>query len=859
MHLKNRIGRWELFLAFILPVAIALAVFMILGAYPFGDSTLLTLDMDSEYIDYYAQIHRFFRGEGSLLRSWNMGMGLDMLGLVAFYTASPFLLLVVLFPLEKITEAVLLMTLLKLGLAGLLFSSYTRYTFELKGHMNVAFSVAYSLLSYNLAYTSNLMWLDVVAFLPLVAMGAEKLLRENKCRLFFLSLIYIFITTYYISFMAGVFIFLYFTAVYFADSRYSHSFREYLAKLGRFVGSAFLAACCCAALLLPAFMNLRDGQEGMWELTITHKLTYTFTELMAKMTVGAYDSLTNSGSPNIFCTTLALLLVIVFFLSKAISGREKVIFGLFTLFMLVSFSYSALDLAWHAFEYPTWYPARYSFVFGFLLLHMGLRCVSHIEQISAKVLGVACGILLLILGLVALEQFEEVTWQQLVVTGLFALIYTILLFMAGRSGYNARVLAVFMLTVICCETYLNSFTIIDGISKQFGYTEYQSYTEYRQQYEPVVKKLQQQDQGLYRMELTKLRSANGGMGLGYRGISHYSTTTDQRLNRLLHLLGYDIGTINEVRFNTATPVTNSLLGIKYILSETPLENHYTLLDYDGQTYVYENPAVFPMAFFANEDVVGISLEGYDAFVAQNYLLSSLLGEEYDDIFTPLEVSDIKAANLQKIEAEDFTQMEKLSLLDGAKLRFIVENPQRKPAYGLIKVYKNKYFKAADTFINNREAGPYFSYRHDGVLTLGSEENINLTFNVNSDRLRYQSADFYCMDTELLAQAAKQANESAMELSYFDDRTLRGTLSAPDDGIITTTIPFDNGWRVKVDGKEIPTEAVAEVFLGVPVTQGEHTVEMVYTPAGWNTGLFLSFLGISTAVCIWVFSRRQKQK
>ncbi|MBQ8412438.1 MAG: YfhO family protein, partial [Lachnospiraceae bacterium] len=62
---------------------------------------------------------------------------------------------------------------------------------------------------------------------------------------------------------------------------------------------------------------------------------------------------------------------------------------------------------------------------------------------------------------------------------------------------------------------------------------------------------------------------------------------------------------------------------------------------------------------------------------------------------------------------------------------------------------------------------------------------------------------------------------------------------PSGKTMFTSIPYDEGWTIKVDGKEVDYYAIGEAFIGVDMAPGEHTVEMLYVPKGLQGGILIS--------------------
>lgn len=65
------------------------AVLALFGFYPFGEKSILITDMSSQYVEYFAAFTRMVREGDSLLFTWDTGMGMNFLGIWAYYLAVP--------------------------------------------------------------------------------------------------------------------------------------------------------------------------------------------------------------------------------------------------------------------------------------------------------------------------------------------------------------------------------------------------------------------------------------------------------------------------------------------------------------------------------------------------------------------------------------------------------------------------------------------------------------------------------------------------------------------------------------------------------------------------------------------------
>lgn len=219
-------------LAFSLPVLILALAYFCCGFYPLGERTPLTIDLYHQYAPFMSELQDKLRSGGSLFYSWNMGLGQNFYALYAYYLASPFNWLLPLFPASGITDAVLIFTLAKVGLMGLGFFHFLLHSFasqprsavnalglpqlrpryrsqQVGDYLALTLSLAYALSSYALAYSWNLMWLDVLVCLPLMLRGLHRVFEGRSSLLFSLSLALALLSNYYCAFFACLFCFCY--------------------------------------------------------------------------------------------------------------------------------------------------------------------------------------------------------------------------------------------------------------------------------------------------------------------------------------------------------------------------------------------------------------------------------------------------------------------------------------------------------------------------------------------------------------------------------------------------------------------------------------------------------------------------
>ena len=375
--------------AFFVPFMILLGIYACLEAHPFGNNSVLTLDLQAQYVYYYEEIRSLLVNGGSWLYSWKRTLGGEFMGIVAYYMGSPFNILLVLFPKANIPDAVMFIQMCKIGSMGLTFGYYI--------HKTRRPGVMYALCAYAVVQTINPMWLDGVVFLPLLILGLERLVKHKRCLLYIISLTIIFVSNYYIGYMCGIFTFLYFLYYYFivrpeikdkyVTGEASGPVRRFFSCCGfrtflRFAVATLIALALSAFMLYPAWYSLNFGKVGFTSANFALSLRFDFYDLFVKMLAGSYDSVNVHGTPMVYCGVLTLVLLPLFYISKSIPKRQKLAATGMLLVLLASFFVNTLDLVWHGFNAPNWLNYRYSFVFSFFVLTLACDALKSVTKIK---------------------------------------------------------------------------------------------------------------------------------------------------------------------------------------------------------------------------------------------------------------------------------------------------------------------------------------------------------------------------------------------------------------------------------------------------------------------------------------------
>ena len=808
--------------AFLIPVIVMLLILKSGGFYPFGEKTLFIMDMKGQYLEFFASLRNIIHGDDSLFFSWSRSMGGNYLGLFAYYVASPLSFITIFFPLKKLTSAIVLLTVLKIGLAGLSFSAYGAYLWkrENKSEQRIGivlpFAVSYALISYSMVYSMCLMWLDGVILLPAILLGAEKLLDGKKGLHYMLTLAALFICNYYTGYMVGIFTAIY--MIYRVLCRVTKdNVREYLIKTLRFAGTTLLAVGLSAPLMLPVVKDLMQGKLASENYMPDTKTNFVFADLLKKLTNGVYDSITNSGLPSIYCGYVVLLFAVLFFFLRKISVREKIGSVLVLALMACSFYYTKWDIAWHGFQYPTWFPYRYAFVCSFFLIYMAMRSIcamgalelfSEKETVKKNVSGET--------GIEKKtarkkEDEERVVEKDIIKT--------------DRIGIAV---AVVMTLIVAADMGTNGKAMFDGLEKEFGYCPVADYEGFLDKTQPLVAQIQEEDNGFYRINQGYEFSKNDAMLLGYNGMTHYSSTFNAAVNSLTPKLGIAQTHIWNSGYGT-NPLLDSLFSVKYILDDGMVPADYVNIGgSQGGASVYRNEMSLPIAYSATSSNLSPDLNSADVFVNQNNLLNAIAGTE-QSYFTEF--------------AYTYAQYE-----DSWTYSFMADSTN--PVYLYMKSDRHGW---ADVYVNDNWVGNYFSSETSCNLYLGNfQPGQHIVVKVvPSGEIAVNYAMIGQLHMDLLKDTMDTLSENGMEISLHKDGKLSGEIMVEKGQKIITSIPYDSGWTVKIDGEKVEPIRFADTFLAIEAEEGEHEITFSYVSPGFGMGMFLFVIAVILSVLYYV--------
>ena len=143
-----------------------------------GDYSAQYIPMGYHIWDYY---HEWFETGHFTLFDSTLYLGANSFGSNAYYGLfSPFNIIIVLFPRTAVPQAVAISSIIKLAVAGIFFSMYMQKAFKVKESVAYICGIAYAFSGWGAFYLWYNNYQDIIVFLPLVLLGIEQTIQEEK-------------------------------------------------------------------------------------------------------------------------------------------------------------------------------------------------------------------------------------------------------------------------------------------------------------------------------------------------------------------------------------------------------------------------------------------------------------------------------------------------------------------------------------------------------------------------------------------------------------------------------------------------------------------------------------------------------
>lgn len=869
---KNR----YVFLTTVLATACIAVIYVIFSVFPFGSITVMRMDLYHQYGPLFAELYDRIVEHKSLLYSWITGGGSSFLGNYLNYLSSPLSFLIFLFDKEDISYAITFIVAFKCILSATSFSYYLKKSFNKDNYFLSVFGILYAFSAYFLAYYWNVMWLDAMIMLPLIALGIEKIFKTGDIKLYTVSLVILFFANYYMGYMCCIFAVLYFfvcfintysndgklneNAVY--EKKYSTKAlmnNVFINRGVKFAFASIIAALICAITLVPVFMILKNSSATSGTFPQTFKSYFDLLDLITSHFALLETTIRSSGDnvlPNIYTGILTFILLPLFLVNNKIKLKEKATYVVLIIFFVFSFNNNCAEYIWHAFHFPNDLPYRYSYMYSFIIAVMGYKTILNFKGIKVK--DIAYTGLAIISFVIVCQKFltNKMTNSTIYATIIFVTLWCGFLFLLKNKNAQKKTVSFVLVTFILCETIISSIVGLPLNQDNKNYKEnYKTYTD-------AINYIDNKDSGFYRTELCYLNTRMDPAYYGYNGISVFSSMAYESYSQLQSSLGMQSNKVNSYTYNTQTPVYNMMFNIKYLIqtdvSLAPSSNLYKKIytTSDKKSNVYESKYNLPIAYCVNSKIDDWVTDEGNPFEIQSDFVKLATG--YSNLFKPVEYN---STDFDAVSGDDVTE-------NGT---YWLEKSDSSSNYGTETVSLSPtidgnlylYVKSSDLktiTVNSEKVSDITQSMEDAyILDLGYHnkgDEVLVSLDASTMESESTSFDFYCYtaDDTVVKNMYNSLAGNSLNVESYSDTTIKGTVNAKENCYLYSSIPYDDGWSVYVDGKKAETFEIGGTLLAIELTPGQHKIEYKYFPVGFLYGIIISAVTVFGLCGFYIYNK-----
>lgn len=869
---KNR----YVFLTTVLATACIAVIYVIFSVFPFGSITVMRMDLYHQYGPLFAELYDRIVEHKSLLYSWITGGGSSFLGNYLNYLSSPLSFLIFLFDKEDISYAITFIVAFKCILSATSFSYYLKKSFNKDNYFLSAFGILYAFSAYFLAYYWNVMWLDAMIMLPLIALGIEKIFKTGDIKLYTVSLVILFFANYYMGYMCCIFAVLYFfvcfintysndgklneNAVY--EKKYSTKAlmnNVFINRGVKFAFASIIAALICAITLVPVFMILKNSSATSGTFPQTFKSYFDLLDLITSHFALLETTIRSSGDnvlPNIYTGILTFILLPLFLVNNKIKLKEKATYVVLIIFFVFCFNNNCAEYIWHAFHFPNDLPYRYSYMYSFIIAVMGYKTILNFKGIKVK--DIAYTGLAIISFVIICQKFltNKMTNSTIYATIIFVALWCGFLFLLKNKNAQKKTVSFVLVTFILCETIISSIVGLPLNQDNKNYKEnYKTYTD-------AINYIDNKDSGFYRTELCYLNTRMDPAYYGYNGISVFSSMAYESYSQLQSSLGMQSNKVNSYTYNTQTPVYNMMFNIKYLIqtdvSLAPSSNLYKKIytTSDKKSNVYESKYNLPIAYCVNSKIDDWVTDEGNPFEIQSDFVKLATG--YSNLFKPVEYN---STDFDAVSGDDVTE-------NGT---YWLEKSDSSSNYGTETVSLSPtidgnlylYVKSSDLktiTVNSEKVSDITQSMEDAyILDIGYHnkgDEVLVSLDASTMESESTSFDFYCYtaDDTVVKNMYNSLAGNSLNVESYSDTTIKGTVNAKENCYLYSSIPYDDGWSVYVDGKKAETFEIGGTLLAIELTPGQHKIEYKYFPVGFLYGIIISAVTVFGLCVFYIYNK-----
>ena len=858
-----------------------LGICLIYGSFILGEKLYIYLDIGadtySSYWPYYVFYSDFVKGMNYGFWSFNFGLGGNILT-THNLLFDPFNIVLFLFNKENLDYGIIVVTILKVY-----FVSYYSYKFlnlfKISNYALIIATISYTFSGYFIVWGQHYHYATMFVLFTILLYYMERWIRVKDFKVLVIIISLLSINSPYFLYMICLFLSLYILCRYF--QLYKYNLKSLVVFTLQTIGVFLLGFMLAAIILLPEIYTMlnspRIGANLIPKIQFASIKEYIsiISSLLSNNLLGThyFNGYENYyEAPHLFIGTLLLLTFPILF-SKNIRTRSLILIS--SIILIAIFIPNFSNPIFNAFSDYTY---RWTFCIVPIFALALAKSITLIEQKKIEGSFLYKNIVIMYIGLISLliiaylyrfsiilnkENINIIKFSYIllisVLTG-----YLLVICLKWNNALKTRIFKSLLLLLVIVDLFGNSYiattqrSIIASTDKHI--------LPYFDNSNDALEYIKAQDDGFYRIFKTYSKiDLNDALFQNYYGDKIYNSLNNPYLiefgqefdvrskDSLHYLVGYD----------DKSDLYN-LLGFKYMLTKQKGEYFgFEFMKSFGDTHIYINNFARPLAFVYEHTIdknsfTRLGMDEKLTNISTNAVVLSggldfkaTLNEEYQKNVSLKPNIYTEGITINKNEFP-----EKFQYIADSFDPFIIltlEDISKKPlkinftATSEITTNGKIYYKTLDSDYNEENAIPFKvvdgkkEYSFEINMLNISEIRLDLSDNIGE----YILEDFLIKEKNVnyLLEQKVDLKENQLNIKYFSENRIQGEVKREKKGILFFSIPYDKGWKAKINGESVPVERVNYGFVGVSVPSGYSEIELYYEQNYFRMGCITTIVGV----------------
>lgn len=831
----------------------------------------------------FNQIVRNIFKDGIQMMSWNMGLGLDVIGQYSYYViGDPFAYLSLLFSMENLEKAYNFLVLLRIYFVGLAFIAYCKY--NKKETINTIIgAIIYAFCGFILfAGVRHPYFTNAAIFLPLTLIGTEKLLKENK-KVFFIFIIFLSaLSNYYFFYMITVINVIYGTIKYYFQ--YNEGIKKFVKLIGNVILCYIIGLLMASVVLLPtvyAFFNSARTESVQVTTYINNFYKYLFMGIV---------TMRFKNWAVIGVSSIVLIMIPILF-TKIKENKEAKCF--FTLFLVTTIMLLIPQVAsmMNGFSFPS---NRWVFAYSFILAYIVTICYDSKFKFSNKQKSYMITMLVIytLIGVFVTRFNIKNNLDFYAVITISYIIYIIISYKYKKenkfkfANYIVILFIILNIFVISASLYfprgkgyvkefIENGKVLETCSNENGKIE---------NLKEAIEYIKQNDKDFYRIAKKDITYQNLSLLYEYNPIQLYLSLGNKNV--------YELSCCLDDTCYSATRCVNgadrrtkytTLLGTKYYICSNE-DSRYVPYGYNlyykiGNTLIYINENFLSVGIIYDSYITKEQFNSLSALEKEDALLSTAMIENTKDIKIKNEDTkiDIPKKLIYKVIGNKINNNEIKTTKKDDKVELVIDDiPENSELYLSIKNLKyvskdnNTDFKVTAKIdgIKNSEkllnqiSSAYYMDNPNFLMNLGvtiknQSRSLKITFD-KKGTYTFDELEILAVDMNKYENKVNKLKANVLDNIKYGNNYISGTVNTNINGILQIATSYSNGWKVFVDGNEQEVIKVNEAFIGTKIEAGYHIIEFKYETPYLKLGIIFSIIGLIVYIGLIILDTKRRE-